>query len=414
MYRRRRSAAGACGRVRDYPGRVILFAGSRLSDYTHQYTLALHEEVYRTPDDEMLTVDTEAWATALGEAYAVHAPVLHPEGMEADEPVSEVVPWGGYQAQATVVRLYVPFSGDANVFKYQPSKWTANPPEANLLDGTLQVSVVWTPDRPPPNVRETVAPHLARIEQYLAWSRHDCYMHNNGLDGYARGQIGNRADEIRQPRAVLHASGIPLRGGGGKRNITAAIRRRPGRQHRGPGPAVPLDPVLGDKDYAHMLGVMRNQGDTMQRAPGAYAGMGEEDLRQVLLSGLNTHYVGGVTGEAFSVSGRTDIMVRDGGGAVFIAECKVWTGRAAVGPALGQLLGYTTWNDTKMALVLFVRLANLGDSVARAQAALTAHAAVATLEAADATTLRGRLVYGDEGERKAELAVLFIHLPAGS
>ena len=391
---------------------MILFAGSRLSDYTHRFTLALHEEVYDTPDDEVLAADADAWATALGEAYA---PVLDPAAMEADEPVSEVVPMGSYQAQATVLRLYVPFSGDANVFKYQPSTYTANPPEANLLDGALQISVVWTPDRPPPsNVRDTVAPYLARIEQYLEWARHDCHMHNNGLDGYALGQISNRADEIRQRRAVLDASGIPLRGASGKRNITTAIKRRPGPRRRGPGPAVPLDPVLADEDYTHMLGVMRNQGDTMQRAPGAYAGMGEEDLRQVLLSGLNTHYVGGVAGEAFSVAGKTDIMVRDGGGAVFIAECKLWTGQAALGAALDQLLGYTTWNDTKLALIVFVRLANLADSVAKAQAALTAHTSVSILEAADAATLRGRVAYGDQGERHAELAVLFIHLPRGT
>jgi hypothetical protein len=56
--------------------------------------------------------------------------------------------------------------------------------------------------------------------------------------------------------------------------------------------------------------------------------MGEEDLRHVLLTALNTHK--GIEGvaEAFNVAGKTDILVRHQNRNLFVAECKLWSGPA--------------------------------------------------------------------------------------
>lgn len=76
---------------------------------------------------------------------------------------------------------------------------------------------------------------------------------------------------------------------------------------RHPSPAIPLasssqsvalEPALADATFEHILEVIRASAEAMERSPKAYAGMGEEDRRQVLLTALNTHYRGQTTAEA--------------------------------------------------------------------------------------------------------------------
>src|SRR5207253_7059486 len=64
---------------------------------------------------------------------------------------------------------------------------------------------------------------------------------------------------------------------------------------------------------------------------------------------------GQATGETFNFEGKADILIRAEGKNIFIAECKFWRGPESFREALEQLLGYATWRDSKLALVIFNR-----------------------------------------------------------
>lgn len=66
-----------------------------------------------------------------------------------------------------------------------------------------------------------------------------------------------------------------------------------------------LEPVLLDEQYEHILAVIRQHSRSMQRNPQAYAGMGEEDRRRMIVDALNTHYEGAGAAEAFNFGGKT-------------------------------------------------------------------------------------------------------------
>ncbi|HTU77913.1 MAG TPA: hypothetical protein VMF09_04065 [Solirubrobacteraceae bacterium] len=353
----------------------LLFCERDLASYLHSYDVALHDEVQHTPDDELLQADVEAWSAALGAAYAVHSPQIRADEWWAEPPETGQVdvrhdssrvirdPSRPALVPGTRVRIHVPFDGDGEVFGKMASTRSWNPPVAEVEANELIFDLSWPDDRPM-DPGGYVKDQLAKIEDLLKWSRQDCEAHNGGLSGYARGQIERRVASIKASRASLQASGIPVRSG--KPRISDALVRRPAPRRQAPRagePHVPLEPSLSEDVYEHVLEVIRLQGDAMQRAPGAYAGMNEEALRQVLLSALNTHYAGQVSAEAFNGAGKTDLLVRDGDRAVFIAECKRWTGVKALGEALDQLLGYSTWHDSKLALVVFVDRADLGGVV---------------------------------------------------
>ena len=111
------------------------------------------------------------------------------------------------------------------------------------------------------------------------------------------------------------------------------------------------EPTLDLAEYEHILSVVSNMVVVMERSPRAFKDMGEEDLRQHFLVQLNGQYEGQATGETFNYEGKTDILIRTDGN-IFIAECKFWSGSAALNDALDQLLSYTSWRDTKTALVV--------------------------------------------------------------
>ena len=91
----------------------------------------------------------------------------------------------------------------------------------------------------------------------------------------------------------------------------------------------------------------------IERSPGSFASLDEEAIRTHFLLQLNGHYEGLATGETFNSSGKTDILIRTDNRNVFIAECKFWRGPKSFTDAIGQLLGYLSWRDSKCALLIF-------------------------------------------------------------
>jgi hypothetical protein len=102
--------------------------------------------------------------------------------------------------------------------------------------------------------------------------------------------------------------------------------------------------------------------------------MEEEDIRQHFLVQLNGHYEGQATGETFNYEGKTDILIRAEGKNIFIAECKFWRGPKGFTDTIDQILGYTSWRDTKAAILVFNRNKNLSSVLEKIPALCEGHA----------------------------------------
>lgn len=110
---------------------------------------------------------------------------------------------------------------------------------------------------------------------------------------------------------------------------------------------------ITDQAYENILSAVRAQGRTFEKAPATFSRFHEEELRDVILGNLNTHFQGQATGETFRAKGKTDICIEQDNRAAFIGECKIWRGSKELADGLRQLLGYLTWRDCKAALVVF-------------------------------------------------------------
>lgn len=117
-------------------------------------------------------------------------------------------------------------------------------------------------------------------------------------------------------------------------------------------------PVLHENMYHDILKVLYDMGSSMERKPATYKNKSEEDIRDFLITMLETRFEGSTaSGETFNSGGKTDILVKyEDGTNLFVGECKWWKGEAEFHAAINQLFEkYLTWKDSKTALIFFVK-----------------------------------------------------------
>ncbi|BBX53433.1 hypothetical protein GCM10009645_40140 [Mycolicibacterium poriferae] len=119
-------------------------------------------------------------------------------------------------------------------------------------------------------------------------------------------------------------------------------------------------------DYYEALRVLLSQRNALERNPSVAAKLDEEEIRNLLLIGLNAHFEGAAGGEVFNGAGKTDILIRVDDRNIFIGECKVWSGPRTMDSALDQLFRYLVWRDTKAAILLFIRSKNVSAVIDKA------------------------------------------------
>lgn len=403
----------------------LLFVNGDLGAALDHQRRLLAEEVDSAPEEHVLQVDENAWAAALVERYEAEAPVLQPEDWSISKPEEIRVDVSHDQSRAIWsegpvyisgfrVSVHVPFTGDAGVFGMRASSFTYNPPRGSVR-GNEVVKVIEYPHDAQANIRGIADTFVSDLQQYLGWARSDIEAFNRTLEGEARGAISRRRERLIRLRDQVAEAGIPVRGEAGDRTyIASALVRRPGppMARQAASTPMPLEPVLADQTFEHILEIVRSVGRDMERSPATYREMGEEDLRQVIVAMLNTHYRGETTAEAFNLTGKTDILVRHEGRNLFIAECKVWSGAKGFSATIDQLFGYAAWRDTKLAVVMFVRQADLTAVIEAARTALENHPQfLEPGQVSEETELRATMTWAGDDRRHADLNVFLVHLP---
>ena len=314
----------------------------------------------------------------------------------------------------TTVEITIPFSGDKEAFKIQPTSFTLNPPFANVRNNSLILDITGI-DMEPGNVRNRIDHTISEVKQYLGWLQADSNAFNEQIGQFARRHIESRRQKLLEDQKLVAALGFPLK----ERvdvpeTFTAPDVRRKivPAMPSGSGISYEPEPVLSTDDYEHILSVMNNMVLVMERSPSDFVSMSEETLRSHFLVQLNGHYEGQATGETFNHGGRTDILIRVEGKNIFIAECKYWRGPKELSKTVDQLLGYTSWRDTKTAILIFNRNKNFSKVLEIIPAVIEAHPNFKRTVNPSAES-RFRYIFGhkDDPNREMILVVLAFDIP---
>jgi len=259
------------------------------------------------------------------------------------------------------IALSIPYSGDSKLWVVMPNRYDHNPPQGTISPergdkqvGTLKVKMLFPQNKFQPEVvNQEIEKYFYSLERYVSWINNDVEKHNEQLKFEITKQVKERREKLGEIQKTIELLNIPIVKRDDAPDITELpIQRKvieplPSKRQSSP------EYGISESTYDHILNVIHHEGISFERTPVTFAVHDEEELRDILLAHLNSHFKGQATGETFRKKGKTDICIEFENRAAFVAECKLWKGRKGLHETVDQLLGYLTWRDVKAALVLF-------------------------------------------------------------
>lgn len=321
----------------------------------------------------------------------------------------------GSGIDATEVAFSVGFEGDPGLFNCAPSAFSSVLPHGETSEREVRFSLVsLDPNGDDQSLRGEAERNIANIRQYLEWVRQDLARFMEDFEQSTRTKILNRRQRIANNRALVHRIGFPIRktGEASAQLFVPEVRKKLAPKLPEPKNDI-AEPFLELEVYEDILDTIQSMAVVMERSPAAFRHLHEEDLRWLFLLPLNGLYQGQATGETFNFEGKTDILIRIHDKNIFIAECAIWDGPAYFKSKIDQLLGYATWRDSKLAIIIFNRTRKFSGVLAKVAEGCKSHPNFKReLQRPGSTWFRCLISHRDDPDRELTLTVLAFEVPA--
>ena len=404
----------------------ILFFTHELDAVVQNHRQALVEELDRMSDDRLLNTDMDGLRIYCTEKYALDFPELGEPQVDTRRVKMTVGRYGGYsayddrhgtvQVDAERFTLEIPFTGDKDLFLCRGNTWTSNPPRGHVRTGILTTSLV---EREPnvDQINHQFEKFLSDIRQHLGWLKPSVEAWNNSISGLVNRHVEDRRNRAERANNVASGLKFPMKARSDRGSTFSApvSRKRIAPVLPSPNPGAQPEPVLTAEAYREILDTLQQMSEVMERSPHAYAQLDEEALRFQFLVPLNARFEGEARGEVFNYGGKTDILITYKGRNIFVAECKFWKGKSALREAIDQLLGYLSWRDTKVALLLFNRNKQFTAVLDQIDPTVREHPNFVSMEGKKgATEFRFKMHQNGDPKRHLELTILAFDIPAPS
>lgn len=385
----------------------------------------LKGEVATFDGNRLLNTSVADLCDYFAKKYAVEVPVLAIESIvagqrEAKIDVSHDFRYGQRLdgrpslADGTTVDIKIPYTGDTQAFAIRPTTYDFNPPRASIADNSLTLQFTGI-RQSSDQVKAEIDRSITSIQKYLGYLRANAESLNSSLHSIAKQAIETRREKLLANQNLVASLGFALKDNPqSPQTYTAPNVRRKLTPAPPPASSAPYrpEPSLTENDYQHILDVLQNMTHVMERSPAAFATMDEESLRTHFLVQLNGHYEGQATGETFNYSGKTDILIRVDGKNIFIGECKFWGGPKRLIETIDQLLGYSSWRDTKVAVLIFNRNKELSKVLESVQSTVAGHSNCKRIVGPlSETSFRFVFSHRDDTNREMTLTVLVFDVP---
>jgi len=407
----------------------ILFHKHELRTVIESHKQKMNEEINNLERDYILNVNSDDMCKYYEQEYRINSIILYKDKIyikehgDVDVDVSHdpnrVIfdKSRPHYVQGTSVTFVLPYEGDKLLFFCQPSSYSMNYPRAQITDDEIVITFSAT-DPDPEKLKADFLERIAEIEKYLNTISADIKPFNDTLSSQIKTAVESRRQKILKDQGMVAALGFPLKESSDlpKTYIVPDIKKKivikkPAATST---PFTP-EPTLDMENYEAILKIISNMVIVMERSPHAFINMKEEDLRMHFLVQLNGHFEGQATGETFNYEGKTDILIRVKGKNIFIAECLYWDGPKSLQKKIDQLLRYTSWRDTKTAILIFNRGTNLSTVISKIPDVVKGHSNFKRqLEYGSETGLRFLLHHKDDKNRELYLTILIFDVPKDS
>ncbi len=347
---------------------LLFYKQGEFRDKLESFKTGLRDEIQRQDREYLLKANEEELCNYLTSRHTLEVPVLHDENKNAhpaqdvDIDVSGRFVYaihddeGPHYVKGISITIAIPFEGDGQIFHFRPSAYSMSGIRGMVVENEIHLKYQRLPqDMDAEKLKKEIDRDIKAIRDHLQTMARDAETHNNFIKLETKRLVTNRKERILKDEGLVGNLGIPIK----RREQDAAtytvpiVRRKPVIERpKIQEKAIASEPILQELEYNHILELISKMALVMERSPKAFRDMEEESLRWQFLVPLNSHYeMAG--GETFNYTGKTDILIRYEAKNVFIAECKIWHGAKALLETINQLLGYTSWRDTKTAVILF-------------------------------------------------------------
>jgi hypothetical protein len=392
-----------------------------MRDYLDAIDRQVFDHLGRMTNDAILSKSVDEWIEELIVKFATpDIPVINPAQVSHSTVPGEVpqyaVPNPNYgnvpKVQGLINQFHLPFAGNRNFFFYEAEGWIELFPRAEVLADELRISIggAWYT---PQMLEDIVDKHAGVIGKRLDRFRKDAERYKQDLPGRLRPRLEEKRTKAEVEAKTAAGLKYPLK----KRDDAPQTYRLPAT----PKPLAPkatpsrnANPefTLDESDYTDILRICESMSLVMERSPSVFEKAEEEHIRVHYLVQLNGQYQGKATGETFNHKGKTDILIRHKNANVFVAECKFWSGYERLKKTTDQLLSYTTWRDTKTALIVFSRIQDFTTVISEAQRAMKDHKHYKSGPTKEGETrFRYVFTHPDDKQRDIIVTLLLFNMP---
>lgn len=358
---------------------VKFFTGKEVNDFVKEIHEKMKQEVLELKDSEILTCDFEQWADYLASKYYIEPIKLFEDNIDktmSEAKVKRYNHWArtsSYEPEYYMIDGYritfvIPFDGNEKLLQLKPSTFKMTSFEVASMQGpydnscgSFSLEFFYTAQelQEKTNVNEFVESKFKHeFENYrkmITYVNSEVEQYNKGIRSNALQLLDTRKKKATSYAALSQSLNIPMKLSSNAPNIVPLPLKHVVRQPISKPTSKPLskDYCIADDDYRNIVNIIHNVCASMEATARTFNNTGEEEIRDFILATLGTHYVNMVTGETFRKVGKTDIHIVFENKAAFIGECKIWHGIKKFEEAIEQLFGYSTWKDTKTALIVF-------------------------------------------------------------
>lgn len=405
----------------------LLFYKYDIRKVIEQHDLKLSQEIDGYERNYVLNASVDDLCDHLESEYRIQPVVLHKDKIyikhhgetqvDVSQDYNRVIfeRDGPFYIKGTAVTFAIPFSGDSNLFYCQGSTFTMNPPRATITDNEVLI-IYERADPNPVQLKADFEKTMTEIEQHMTYVTNDIAPFNSSLRSSIRQKIETRKARLLKDSGIVASLGYPIKQSTGIPTTYTVPEIK--RKVVIPRPVVTTssftpEPALDMNNYEAILKIISNMVLVMERSPHAFLTMDEESLRQHFLVQLNGHFEGAASGETFNYQGKTDILIREGGKNIFIAECMIWAGAQSLSEKIDQLLGYVSWRDTKTAILIFNRNKDFSNVLAQVPELINKHpnCKKQVLDYKNETGSRYILHHSQDKNREIILTVLAFDIP---
>lgn len=402
------------------------FEGRLLKTLLDQQLDEMIKEIYSLRDEQILGTSPDEMLSYFREKFDPEIPELQLESITTDSKETNLdahrfLP--GFSEdfgpppiiKGTRIEYYIPFSGDGSLFNYQPSSFSG-PPTGLVTGNEFVIGVEFrTEDADSERVERIFKSELEKVEKYLNWQRNDVRQYRETLAAKAKALLDSRKKKLTADREILVKIGRPTR-----RDNAPTTYRIPERRRKLEFKEQSISPVsrqvewsLDMQEYEHILSVLEYMVEVMEYSPRAFSTLDEESLRSHFLVQLNGQYDGTATAETFNFDGKTDIIIKEQGKNIFVAECKFWSGPTAMKDTIDQILRYLTWRDTKAAIIIFNKNKRFSEVLKKIPESVRGHPGFdRQLDYDSDRGFRFEMHKSDDPEKRLLLTVLAFDIPS--